>query len=234
MTTTTNTSRPASGTEFPELRPGALVEAVPTGIKADGTPITKPIRRRLDRAPWGFDGTSIVISDGRQIDAVHADSVRIVEQAAEPVAIAHPMDLDPFAGIDGAHGDEGDEFVPMSDREADAVAGILAGLAEIEQPAKPAAEPVFPPAEPEPAISLDQFQQGVANGWWRGSVTVPPADLTQPGIASERSVVSSQVLAALSSSDRPVYGGTANPRKVARRRATNRAARRTRRANRNR
>lgn len=112
--TSSPASRPASGTEFPELRPGALIEAVPTGVRADGTPITSPIRRRLDRAPWGFDGTSIVISDGRQIDAVHADSVRVIEQAAEPVAIAHPMDLDPFA-LTGADDCDGSKNCPATD-----------------------------------------------------------------------------------------------------------------------
>lgn len=134
----TNTSRPASGTDITELKPGTLVEAVPTGVRADGSPITSPIRRRLDRAPWGFDGTSIVISDGRQVDAVHADSVRVIEQPEQRVCVtceqpivldadvqaryvhtadadafvsgigdhpaqpklAHPMDVDPFAGLD--------------------------------------------------------------------------------------------------------------------------------------
>lgn len=64
-----------------------------------------------------------------------------------------------------------DEFVPMSDREADAVAGLLAGLAEIEQPA-------------EPAISLDQFQQRVAAGEWNDAIQdAAPAFFIAPDAA---------------------------------------------------
>ena len=61
-----------------DLKPGMLIEAVPTGISADGSPITRPIRRRLDRAPWPSNPGGIVISDGTGVDAVNADSIRII------------------------------------------------------------------------------------------------------------------------------------------------------------
>jgi len=178
----------------------------------------------------------------------------------------HPMDADPFAGLD----DEDDGFVseltaadPLlpafeedqnaSDREAAAAECDGSNACPVSTHVEGCfVEPVFPPAEPEPSISIEQFQQRVAAGEWQTKAVVgavfPSAvkaavaaeekarakarDLTQPSPDAERSVVSSQVLAALSSSDRPVYGGTANPRKVARRRATNRVARATRRTNR--
>lgn len=73
-----------------DLAPGTLIEAVPSGTKADGTPITRPIRQRLDRDPWGYDAVrgTYVVSDGTGAVVVVADSVRVIEPVeAEPVMV---------------------------------------------------------------------------------------------------------------------------------------------------
>lgn len=63
-----------------DLVPGALVEAVPSGNQSDGSPITRPVRLRLDSAPWGYEPTrgTYVISDGTSPVVVVASSVRVV------------------------------------------------------------------------------------------------------------------------------------------------------------
>jgi hypothetical protein len=67
------------------------------------------------------------------------DTTSRLASGTDQVRIAHPMDDDPFGGIPGAYGDETDELL---------------------------AEPTFPPAEPEPSISLAAFQQRVQAGEW--------------------------------------------------------------------
>jgi hypothetical protein len=144
--TTNNTSRPASGTSL-ETR---------VCVTCD-----QPIVRTMP---------------GNQTRYIHAVTSFATDHPAEP-KLAHPMDVDPFA-LTGADDCDGSPTCPAdthvdgcfsqpaepvfrSEHEADAVIGILTGLADIEQP-----EPVFPPAEPEPSISLAQFQQRVAAGEW--------------------------------------------------------------------
>lgn len=192
-------------------------------------------------------------------DWTHADVARDADHQAA-VKLAHPMDLDPFAGLD-AEDDEADAFTERdltpfrSDREADAVAGILAGLAEIEQPGRDtrtcwmpgdqehdhemcndviaderaADEPVFPPAEPEPSMSLAQFQQRVANGDWNGTTPAPVAPNPH-----QQSSYGTTILAALGLRGRHVYGGTVTYRTKQDRRARNRRSRATRKINRGR
>lgn len=104
-------------------------------------------------------------------DWTHADVARDNDHEAA-VKLAHPMNSDPFAGCDDA------DDVFASDREADAVAGILAGLAAFEQPA----EPTFPTAEPEQSISLATFQQRVAAGEWSSKTpAAQPEFFVAPG-----------------------------------------------------
>lgn len=69
-----------SGTA-PDLQPGDLVEGAIAGSAA-GT----VLRRRLDREPWsggiGSDGRErTVVSDGRGVDSLYTDTIRIIERA---------------------------------------------------------------------------------------------------------------------------------------------------------
>lgn len=68
-----------------EIAAGALVEGVVAGS-------THPRRMqvRVDRQPWG-DDRSTILSDGRGVDAVYTDSLRVIEQP-EPVHIIDRVD----------------------------------------------------------------------------------------------------------------------------------------------
>lgn len=66
----------------PHIRPGDLVEGVASG-STHGT----KLQVRVDREPWsgGIDSNgraSTVLSDGRSVDMVYTDTIRIVEHAA--------------------------------------------------------------------------------------------------------------------------------------------------------
>lgn len=71
-----------------ELTPGTLIDADVAGT-VNGKPVTRTIRRLIDRAPWGYDPArgTYVISDGVRVDVVLADSVRIVDQAPAAEAV---------------------------------------------------------------------------------------------------------------------------------------------------
>ncbi|WP_086859818.1 hypothetical protein [Streptomyces milbemycinicus] len=63
------------------IQPGDLVEGAVAGSTA-GT----VLRRRVDRKPWshgiGSDGRErTVVSDGRGVDSLYTDTIRIIERA---------------------------------------------------------------------------------------------------------------------------------------------------------
>ncbi|MFF5668848.1 hypothetical protein ACFY8S_01710 [Streptomyces hygroscopicus] len=70
-----------SGTAALNLQPGDLIEGV-----AAGSTHGSVLRRRLDRKPWshgiGSDGReSTVVSDGKGVDSLYTDTIRIIERA---------------------------------------------------------------------------------------------------------------------------------------------------------
>ena len=48
------------------IKPGTRVEAVISGVNADGTPITRKTCITVDRTPW-YAGASVVLSDGQGV-----------------------------------------------------------------------------------------------------------------------------------------------------------------------
>lgn len=56
---------------------GVTVTALLPGTLPGGRQVTHPISRRLAVPPYGFNGTTVVLNDGRQVDSVLADSIAL-------------------------------------------------------------------------------------------------------------------------------------------------------------
>ncbi len=69
-----------SSVTIADLQSGMLVKAVPSGITASGTPITRQIQVRLDRAPWASRTGSVVLCDDQGPIVVRADSIEIIDE----------------------------------------------------------------------------------------------------------------------------------------------------------
>lgn len=72
----------AEGAGILHLRAGMLVEGVIAGRNADGTPLTRTIRVRIDRAPWTDGlGVNVILCTGTGVGpvAVRADSIRVID-----------------------------------------------------------------------------------------------------------------------------------------------------------
>lgn len=79
------------------LKPGMLIEAE---VAIVGKP-NRTIRVRIDRTPWAMDGRSTILSDGRSVDSVLTDTIRVVpedDDSADRCRAAHPDDSTPCVG----------------------------------------------------------------------------------------------------------------------------------------
>jgi hypothetical protein len=143
--TTTNTSRPASGTDRAmfDLELQVTAGRLEVGL-ADPKPELTDAGDQRECATC--DQPLVPVGPASY---VHASNDPQVEHPARP-RLAHPMDADPFA-LTGADDCDGSKTCPATEH----VHGCYA-------------EPAFPPAEPEPSMSLAQFQARVAAGEWNG------------------------------------------------------------------
>lgn len=171
------------------------------------------------------------------VDRSPADVWVLVDDFGDGAPAAGPFDTYEQAA---AHDPHDDRFEPKRMTRAEAEKALAARRRETEefytalrtagqkQAQAKAAEPAFPPAEPEPSMSLTQFQQRVKTGAWHGTKPAPVA----PHDPHQRSSYGLAILAALGQRGRHVYGGTVDHATKQHRRAKNRAARRSRRVNR--